>query len=158
GTVQFYLHEPGFASPIPSTRLSDGTLRFVALLATLLAPSPPPLVCIEEPELGLHLDAVALFALLLFRAAELTQLIVTTHSDELVSALTNQPDAVIACERPSSGTKLRRLDPKKLATWLDEYRLGDCGAWESWGPIREQHCDLHGPLQRTILGSRSITR
>src|SRR5262245_50159415 len=58
GTVQFYLHEPGFGSPIPPTRLSDGTIRFVALLATLLSPSPPPLVAIEEPELGLHPDAI----------------------------------------------------------------------------------------------------
>ena len=62
GTVQFFLHESDFRSPIPPTRLSDGTVRFVAILATLLAPLPPPLVCIEEPELGLHPDAVALIA------------------------------------------------------------------------------------------------
>jgi predicted ATPase len=125
GTVQFYLHEPSFDSPIPPTRLSDGTIRFVALLATLLSPSPPPLVCIEEPELGLHPDAVTLIADLLLEASERMQLIVTTHSDALVSALTNQADAVIACERPGAGTILRRLDPKKLASWLDDYRLGD---------------------------------
>ncbi|HIP52840.1 MAG TPA: chromosome segregation protein SMC, partial [Chromatiales bacterium] len=125
GTVQFYLHEPGFDSPIPPTRLSDGTIRFVALLATLLSPSPPPLVCIEEPELGLHPDAVTLIADLLVEASERMQIIVTTHSDALVSALTNQPDAVIACERPGASTTLRRLDPKKLASWLDDYRLGD---------------------------------
>ena len=58
GRVQFYLHESGFRAPIPATRLSDGTIRFIAILATLLSPSPPPLVCIEEPELGLHPDAV----------------------------------------------------------------------------------------------------
>ena len=125
GTVQFYLHETGFTAPIPATRLSDGTIRFVALLATLLAPSPPPLVCIEEPELGLHPDAVALLADLLVEASARMQLVVTTHSDALVSALTNQPDAIVACERPGAGTVLRRLDPKKLASWLEDYRLGD---------------------------------
>lgn len=125
GTVQFYLHESGFRAPIPATRLSDGTIRFIAILATLLSPSPPPLVCIEEPELGLHPDAVALLADLLVDASERTQLVVTTHSDALVSALTNQPDAIVACERPRAGTVLRRLDPERLAAWLEDYRLGD---------------------------------
>lgn len=125
GFVQFYLHESGFHTPIPATRLSDGTIRFIALLATLLAPLPPPLVCIEEPELGLHPDAVALLADLLVEASQRMQLVITTHSDALVSALTNQPAAIVACERPGAGTVLRRLDPEKLAHWLDDYLLGD---------------------------------
>ena len=125
GTVQFYLHESGFHTPIPATRLSDGTLRFIALLATLLAPEPPSLVCIEEPELGLHPDAVTLLADLLVEASQRMQIVVTTHSDALVSALTNQPAAIVACERPGAGTVLRRLDPEKLASWLDDYLLGD---------------------------------
>ena len=125
GTVQFYLHETGFPVPIPATRLSDGTIRFIAILATLLSPSPPPLVCIEEPELGLHPDAVALLADLLVEASERMQLIVTTHSDALISELTNQPEAVITCERPGEGTVLRRLDRASLSGWLDDYRLGD---------------------------------
>lgn len=125
GKVQFYLHESGFASPVPATRLSDGTIRFVAILAILLSPAPPPLVCIEEPELGLHPDAVAIIAELLTEASERMQIIVTTHSDALVSELTNQPDAVIACERPGAGTELHRLEPEKLSHWLEEYRLGD---------------------------------
>ena len=53
------------------------------------------------------------------------QLVVTTHSDALVSALTNHPDAIVACERPGAASLLRRLDPAKLAGWLEEYRLGD---------------------------------
>lgn len=125
GTVQFFLHESGFHVPIPSTRLSDGTLRFIALLATVLSPQPPPLVCIEEPELGLHPDAVAMLADLLVDASRRMQLVVTTHSDALVSALTDQPAAIVACERPGAGTELRRLDPEELSGWLDEYRLGD---------------------------------
>lgn len=125
GAVQFYLHETGFNSPIASTRLSDGTMRFAALLAILLAPSPPSLVCIEEPELGLHPDAVALLGKLLVEASERMQLIVTTHSDALVSALTNQPESVVLCERPGAGTTLRRLNSEELAQWLNDYRLGD---------------------------------
>ena len=125
GTVQFYLHESGFAAPIPATRLSDGTLRFVTLLAALFSPSPPPLLCIEEPELGLHPDAVALLADVLVEASSRMQLIVTTHSDALVSALTGQPEAIVVCERPGAATTLRRLDPAKLASWLEDYRLGD---------------------------------
>ena len=125
GAVQFYLHETGFRTPIPAARLSDGTIRFIAVLAILLSPSPPPLACIEEPELGLHPDAVALLAELLVEASRRMQLIVTTHSDALISELTNQPDAVITCERPGEGTVLSRLDPERLRSWLDDYRLGD---------------------------------
>lgn len=125
GAIQFYLHEAGFRSPVPATRLSDGTIRFVALLATLLMPSPPPLVCIDEPELGLHPDAVSIVADLMLRASERTQLIVATHSDALVSALSDKPDTVVACERSGAGTTLRRLDSAKLAHWLKDYALGD---------------------------------
>lgn len=125
GAVQFYLHETGFASPIPATRLSDGTVRFMALLATLLNPSPPPLVCIEEPELGLHPDAVLDVGRMLLEASERMQLVVTTHSDALVSSMSDSVQSVVVCERPGAGTELRRLDPRELATWLDEYGLGD---------------------------------
>ena len=124
-TAQFYIHETGFRGPIPATRLSDGTIRFIAILAVLLSPSPPPLACIEEPELGLHPDAAALLVDLLVEASKRMQLIVTTHSDALISELTNQPEAVITCERPGEGTILNRLDPERLRSWLDEYRLGD---------------------------------
>ena len=125
GAIQFYLYETGFDTPTPVTRMSDGTLRFIAMLAVLLSPDPPPLVCIEEPELGLHPDAVALMGDVLEEASERMQLVVTTHSDALVSELTNRPSAIVACERPGAGTMLRRLDPEHVAHWLDEYALGD---------------------------------
>ncbi len=125
GTVQFYLHEAGLSAPIPPTRLSDGTIRFVALLATLLVPTPPPLVCIEEPELGLHPDALGLLAEILVTASMRTQLVVTTHSEVLISALSNKVEAVVVCENAGGGTMLRRLEAGKLSHWLDSYRLGE---------------------------------
>ena len=124
GTVQFYLHETGLKVPIPATRLSDGTIRFMAILAQLLSPTPPPLICMEEPELGLHPDAIALLAGLLQEASARTQLIVTTHSDALVSALTEVADSVLVCEY-RGGTVLKRIESEKLRFWLDKYRLGE---------------------------------
>ena len=125
GTVQLFLHEKGFQNPISSTRISDGTLRFLAILAALLAPSPPPLLCLEEPELGLHPDAVGLLAEILQDASNRMQLVVTTHSDALLSTLNNHAEAVLVCENNGEGTTVERLDSHRLASWLDDYRLGD---------------------------------
>lgn len=122
GTVQVFFHEGRYH--VPATRLSDGTLRYLCLLAVLCHPTPGPLICIEEPELGLHPDVLPTLAQLLKDASERTQLIVTTHSDVLVDALTDMPEAVLVAERSETGTTLERLDQEKLAPWLKKYRLG----------------------------------
>lgn len=125
GSVQIYLHEDGLRTPIPATRLSDGTIRILALLAALLLPRKAPLLCIEEPELGLHPDALAIIAELLVEAKTQTQVIVTTHSDVLVSALTEEADSVLVSDYVDGGTEFRRVDPGKLEKWLEQYRLGE---------------------------------
>jgi predicted ATPase len=122
GTVQVFLHEGRIT--VPATRLSDGTLRYLCLLALLCHPNPPPLLCIEEPELGLHPDVLPTLADLLKEASERTQLIVTTHSDELVDAMSDTPEAVVVAERGDNGTTLTRLNADKLKPWLEKYRLG----------------------------------
>ncbi len=122
GRVQVYLHENGMK--IPATRLSDGTLRFLCLAAVLLHPNPPPLICIEEPELGLHPDIIQSVVTMLLDASQRTQVIATTHSEILVDALTDHPEAIIACDKEHGATVLRRLRPELLAPWLEKYRLG----------------------------------
>jgi predicted ATPase len=125
GSVQVYLHEDGLSAPIPATRLSDGTLRFLALLAILLNPESATLICIEEPELGLHPDAMEMLAELLVEASRKTQLVVTTHSDALVSELTEEAESVLVCDYLENGTTFHRLESAKLKLWLDKYRLGE---------------------------------
>ncbi len=127
GAVQVFLHEAGLSSSTPTSRISDGTLRYLCLLVILLHPEPPPLICIKEPELGLHPDAVSALGELLIEASARTQLIVTTHSPSLISALSSIPEAVVVCERDESGSHLRRLSPEKVGDWLKDYSLGD--AW-----------------------------
>ncbi|MBD6614360.1 AAA family ATPase [Komarekiella sp. 'clone 1'] len=125
GTVQIFIREEGLIQPITANRLSDGTLRYLFLMALLLDPTPPPLICIEEPEIGLHPDILPTIAEMLIEASERTQIIVTTHSDALVSALSEYPESVLVCERDEKGSHLRRLEPDKLKNWLKNYTLGD---------------------------------
>ena len=128
-TVQVFVQERNGNVTVPATRLSDGTIRYLSLLAILCDPTPPPLVCIEEPELGLHPDILPKLAELLLEASECCQLIVTTHSEILVDALTEQPECVIVCEKEDGQTKLNRLCQSELEHWLDKYRLGEL--WSS---------------------------
>lgn len=122
GTVELFLTEGEMIVPI--TRLSDGTLRYLCLLAILLDPDPPPLICIEEPELGLHPDILPTMAKLLLEASQRTQIILTTHSDILVDALHDYPETVVVCEKENLSTVMRRLDREELATWRQDYSLG----------------------------------
>ncbi len=123
GNVQLFLEERG-GREIPATRLSDGTLRYLCLLAILLHPDPPPLIALEEPELGLHPDVIPHVAELLIRAAERTQLVVTTHSRMLIDALTADPASVVVCQKEDGESQFERLNPDELRLWLEKYSLG----------------------------------
>ena len=136
GTVQLFFHEKGLHHPVPATRLSDGSLRYLSLLATLCHPNPPLVICIEEPELGLHPDIIPEVAKLLVEASSRRQIFVTTHSDVLVDALTDTPEAIIVCEKPDTATQLRRLDPEELKPWLNKYRLGQLWSQGQFGGNR----------------------
>ena len=122
GSVQIFFTE-GERS-IPATRLSDGTLRYLCLLAILYNPQSPSIICIEEPEIGLHPDIVAGLAKHLRAASERMQVIVTTHSDILIDALSDTPESVVVFENNDGATKMNRLDGHELGEWLEDYRLG----------------------------------
>ncbi len=120
-----YIEESGLLEPLVSGRLSDGTLKFLCLLAVLLDPDPAPLICIEEPEVGLHPEAIQIVADALVEASERTQIIVTTHSEALIDALSERPEDVLITERDfDNGTQFRRLDKQQLSLWLERYSLG----------------------------------
>lgn len=123
GTVQIFVQEGRFN--IPASRLSDGTLRYLCLLAILYDPSPPPLICIDEPEMGMHPDLINHIADALRYASRHTQLVVTTHSTALVDAFTDDPETILVCEKVEGCTQVRRLDAEQLRPWLTRYSLGD---------------------------------
>lgn len=126
GAVQLSFTEQmrGQRRSVPAVRLSDGSLRYLSLLAILYNPSPPSVVCIEEPELGLHPDIVVRLAKHLQTASERMQVIVTTHSDILVDALSDVPESIVVFDNEDGATKMERLDPSEMSVWLEKYRLG----------------------------------
>src|SRR6185503_6629816 len=77
------LELPGMLRPMDARELSDGTLRYLCLLAALLSPRPPQVLALNEPETSLHPDLMAPLAKLIVRAARDSQIWLTTHSQRL---------------------------------------------------------------------------
>ena len=125
GRADLFVVERGAGTRyIPVSHLSDGTLRYMALAAILLDPEPPPLVVIEEPELGLHPDVVLSIGRMLVEASRRMQLVVTTHSHGLIDALDDCPSSVVVCDKHDGESVFERLDPTWLKEWLEQYSLG----------------------------------
>ncbi len=106
--------------------LSDGTLRFICLATALLQPNLPSTLLIDEPELGLHPYAITLLAELIREASLKTQVIVSTQSVTLVNQF--EPTDIIVVDRENGQSVFKRLDEAQIATWLEDYGLGDL--WE----------------------------
>ena len=136
--IQVFLEEMDIT--VPATRLSDGTLRYLYLLAILCHPENltenPTLICIEEPELGLHPDILPSLADVLRDASEHVQIIVTTHSDRLVDALTDVPESVFVTEKHDGQTTIQQLNKVDLGVWLEKYSLGELWTRGSLGGNR----------------------
>ncbi|MBA3240759.1 MAG: AAA family ATPase [Acidobacteria bacterium] len=125
GRVGLELMELPFDLPLPAKRLSDGTLRFLALAAILLQSNPPPLICLEEPELGMHPDMIRIVAGMIVDASTKTQLIITTHSEHLLTALQDDFDALFAFDAGLAGSIVRCFSREEYKDWRQEHTLGD---------------------------------
>ena len=104
--------------------LSDGTLRFLFLLTALASPSAAPLIAIDEPETGLHPSMLPIIAEYAADAAERSQVILTTHSPQLLDAFGNLNPATTVVRWRNGQTSLDRLEKELLSKWLKEYSLG----------------------------------
>ena len=111
-----------------ASSLSDGTLRFIALATLFLQPEEfrPSVILVDEPELGLHPSAITMLASLIKQASQKTQVILSTQSPLLLDHF--QPEDVLVADRVNGSTQFSRLDPAKLAEWLEDYSLGQL--WE----------------------------
>jgi len=87
GRFAIAFHQHGLLRPLTGAELSDGTLRYLFLVAALLSPRPPALLVLNEPETSLHPDLLPALGALVHAAARETQVVVVTHASALVDAL-----------------------------------------------------------------------
>ena len=85
--LEIEMQQHGLLRPLNASELSDGTLRYLLLVAALLSPRPPALMILNEPETSLHPDLLPSLARLIVQASKQSQLIVVSHAPILVDAL-----------------------------------------------------------------------
>jgi predicted ATPase len=86
------LRQPGLLRPLGTSELSDGTLRYLLWTAALLAPRPPALLVLNEPETSLHPELIRPLSGLIAAGAEHTQVVVVSHSRQLIDALAHDAE------------------------------------------------------------------
>jgi len=123
--VQMRVSWRSLKRPQSAAGLSDGTLRYLFLLAILADPAPPWLIAIDEPETGLHPSMLRMVAEYAVDASRRTQLILTTHSPQFLDAFGDaRPDVTVA-QFLDGETHLRRVEGETLSHWLSRYSLGE---------------------------------
>ena len=124
----------GYKNPISLQKASEGTLRLIAYYILLYQDKLPPLIAIEEPERNLHPSALTNIAYVLERIAERTQVIITTHSSQLLDtfsseSLSDSLGVLLLRNRPGLGTEVLNLEEirdkrEALAGWIADFGIG----------------------------------
>jgi len=122
--IQLYIRRKHGNREDSAADLSDGTLRFLVLVAILATPDPPPLIAIDEPEAGLHPSMLPIIAEFAAEAATRTQVILSTHSPQMLDAFGDTLPATTIFEWAGDHTELKTITGDKLKKWVQEYSLG----------------------------------
>jgi len=134
-------HVANVDTPFYLDEMSDGTVRMLCWAIVLNSPILPTLLVIEEPEIGIHVAWLRVLAEWIKTASLKTQIIISTHSPDLLDYFTDQVENILvfqAVERDAVHFTVQPLSPSAVETWLKEgwqlgdlYRIGDpsIGGW-----------------------------
>jgi len=109
--------------PMQPYHLSDGSIRFICLATALLQSEPPSTIIIDEPELGLHPEAVRVLAELIKDAAKRTQIVVATQSPLLLDQFAIED--IVVVNRKEGQSTFERLKRSDFTEWLEDYSVGE---------------------------------
>ena len=108
--------------PMQPYHLSDGSIRFICLATALLQPDPPSTTIIDEPELGLHPEAIRILSELIEDAAKRTQVIIATQSALLLDQFSIED--IVVVNRKEGQSTFDRLKRTDFNEWLKDYSVG----------------------------------
>ena len=124
GVLSMTWKDRDFGTPFYPHELSEGTLRFLWLVALLHSPNLSTITMLDEPEVSLHPEMLGILADLFREASKRTQLIIATHSDRLVRFL--KPEEVLVLDNSTDGlTAATWADSMDLEAWLEDYGLDE---------------------------------
>ncbi|MBR0038312.1 MAG: AAA family ATPase [Bacteroidales bacterium] len=122
-SIELLLDETGLNKAIHVTHISDGTLRYLCLLAIIFNPRRGKLVCIDEPEVGLHPDMLSELIQAIMENAERTQYIISTHSNLLLNQLPVS-DVIVFEKDGLNSSVVRDFRDKEFVEWARQYSTG----------------------------------
>jgi predicted ATPase len=124
--IELWLEEEKFNRSLPASNVSDGTLKFLCLMAILYNPNRGRVVCIDEPELGLHPDMINTLYEAIEFAAETSQVIISTHSAHLLNYFEIEQVRVFEKDE-NNATIVNQYSKELYANWQQKFQLGK--AW-----------------------------
>lgn len=122
--VQLRLRWKSLRTEQSAADLSDGTIRFLLMLAIFCSPRAGDVIAVDEPEVGLHPSMLPIVAEFATEAAGRSQVILTTHSPQFLDAFGPNAPVTTVAQWTEGQTRLSVLDPEELKRWLQEYSLG----------------------------------
>jgi predicted ATPase len=109
--------------PMQPYHLSDGSIRFICLATALLQPELPSTLIIDEPELGLHPEAIRILGELINSAAKRTQIIIATQSPLLIDQF--KIEDIVVVNHKYNQSVFERLEKEDFDKWLEDYSVGE---------------------------------
>jgi predicted ATPase len=118
GRFEVTMRQHGLLRPLKAAELSDGTLRYLLLIAALLTPRPPALLVLNEPETSLHPDLLPALGRLIAQASAHSQMLVVSHAARLIASLERESGSQsLVLEKELGATRIADGDALDVPAW-----------------------------------------
>jgi predicted ATPase len=123
GNIELMLEEEGLSSSIHVNNISDGTLRYLCLLSILFNPDRGALICIDEPEVGLHPDMISTIGQSIIESSTSSLMIISTHSENLLNSFELENIRVFE-KNDKNASEISAYEKEDFEGWYEDFSIG----------------------------------